>query len=470
MVWETLLLCVESLYSMKSGSMLQILDVTEGPSTLPFPALAQIVMLHRIRRRFQDKKTSSILDLLASYPVVGATDPRDRIFALRGVNLEANTKTLSPDYSCSVREVYMNATWHALHSEKPFRLFPFAGLALSSVAAKVKPILSSKETIPTWVADWENLHELPQMTPVSTQNSIPGFQASRNTKAKLTTGAEPDILKVKVMLLDKVSKIATIAPTTKISTLLDSSYKLAGNEFKVFKDEFLRHDEAVQMAKIYVSDPYVDGTPCAEAFWRTMICDTTRSRPAEFEFGTWYTRIYGELKIIHETDFTIMDGSGSESGRASLHMVISTLRLFETLPTETLDLLEFLNLLSRPDDDTTLYLSLRILMPLYKDVYRQMIEKRSFGHLTGGIVLRQFAVTEKGYMALVPVGTQVRDATCVFYGAETPFLLRRKPRDAVVALNDEPERWELVGEAYVHGFMYGKGLDLGLEPEWFDII
>jgi hypothetical protein len=40
------------------------------------------------------------------------------------------------------------------------------------------------------------------------------------------------------------------------------------------------------------------------------------------------------------------------------------------------------------------------------------------------ICARQFAVTEEGYMALIPLGTQEGDWAAVFSGAVTPHVLR----------------------------------------------
>jgi len=50
---------------------------------------------------------------------------------------------------------------------------------------------------------------------------------------------------------------------------------------------------------------------------------------------------------------------------------------------------------------------------------------------------------------LVPELEEENDVVCVFWGAQTPFLLRKKQ-------NEVETRWELVGECYVHGIMDGK--------------
>jgi hypothetical protein len=62
---------------------------------------------------------------------------------------------------------------------------------------------------------------------------------------------------------------------------------------------------------------------------------------------------------------------------------------------------------------------------------------------------RTFAMTERGYPALVPERARVGDIVCVLLGGDVPFVLRRGE-----------ENYTIIGEAYIHGFMDGKALEL----------
>jgi hypothetical protein len=68
--------------------------------------------------------------------------------------------------------------------------------------------------------------------------------------------------------------------------------------------------------------------------------------------------------------------------------------------------------------------------------------------------MRRFAITSKGYFALVPRGAQVGDAIVVFDRACVPFVLRRRLRGA------EENKFELLGETYVHGIMKGEVMQM----------
>jgi hypothetical protein len=70
--------------------------------------------------------------------------------------------------------------------------------------------------------------------------------------------------------------------------------------------------------------------------------------------------------------------------------------------------------------------------------------------LQAALKMRRFAVTEKGYFALVPRGAQVGDKLAVFDRACVPFVIRGRQAEG------HRKKFELLGEAYVHGVMKGE--------------
>lgn len=63
---------------------------------------------------------------------------------------------------------------------------------------------------------------------------------------------------------------------------------------------------------------------------------------------------------------------------------------------------------------------------------------------------RRFGVTSQGYMGLFPQTTQMGDHVCVFLGGYIPFVVRRLVGN----------KFNLVGECYVHGIMDGEVMDM----------
>jgi hypothetical protein len=62
---------------------------------------------------------------------------------------------------------------------------------------------------------------------------------------------------------------------------------------------------------------------------------------------------------------------------------------------------------------------------------------------------RRFFVTAAGYMGLGPRCMQPEDIVVVLRGGVTPFILRKKADD-----------YWFIGEAYVHGIMYGEAVQM----------
>jgi len=63
---------------------------------------------------------------------------------------------------------------------------------------------------------------------------------------------------------------------------------------------------------------------------------------------------------------------------------------------------------------------------------------------------RQLFVTHRGYMGLASKGVKEGDLVTVLLGGDMPFLLRKR---------EEGSSLQFIGEAYVHGLMYGEAID-----------
>jgi hypothetical protein len=73
----------------------------------------------------------------------------------------------------------------------------------------------------------------------------------------------------------------------------------------------------------------------------------------------------------------------------------------------------------------------------------------------GSLKMRRFAITRKGFFALVPRGTCESDIIVVFENAPVPFVVRRTDNDL-----QGRSRYTLLGEAYVHGIMKGEAMKM----------
>jgi hypothetical protein len=68
----------------------------------------------------------------------------------------------------------------------------------------------------------------------------------------------------------------------------------------------------------------------------------------------------------------------------------------------------------------------------------------------------RFFITKRGYVGVGPPQTRVGDRVFVLHGGAVPFLVRRSTSEVEESRNGIAT---LVGEAYVHGIMYGKAME-----------
>jgi hypothetical protein len=68
----------------------------------------------------------------------------------------------------------------------------------------------------------------------------------------------------------------------------------------------------------------------------------------------------------------------------------------------------------------------------------------------------RFFITKRGYVGVGPPQTRVGDRVFVLHGGAVPFLVRRSTSEVEDSRNGIAT---LVGEAYVHGIMYGKAME-----------
>lgn len=85
---------------------------------------------------------------------------------------------------------------------------------------------------------------------------------------------------------------------------------------------------------------------------------------------------------------------------------------------------------------------------------------------------RTYIITKSGYIGIGPGFAEAGDAICIFDGACTPFVLRKVsgnelvPDELPATGQKDPdrdhERWKIIGECYLHGFMNNEVVD----PKW----
>ena len=437
--WDLFVTIMRALESEKAGSLEQIMDTWESGGAMPRGRVEQVCTMAKIRDKFQQDNKASLPQTLVECWNFEATNARDRIFAIQGITTAVDERALEPNYDSTTLEVYMEAGRYALLSKEPFSLFPFAGILRRGDLGE----------LPSWVPDWTCNS---QLRPLDQITACTNFRAGGIGTACIIPLSDRRQIKIETIVLDAVCRVATVMPLSTDLPTYGSDTPWMQADFKEFATsrDSARRQEAYQMAEQWTSDPYINGQPRAEALWRTFICDTsTTSRPAESEIAEAFTA---------STRTSSPEALAASEISSELEPISAMINMMKALKVPE----DMLSGLYSPDSAEQLQ-AVNNCTQLLLQMTSLVTSTRMHLLLARGIAQRQFAVTKKGFMALVPLGTRERDEICIFPGSRTPYILRRDSGGNGI---HGDQCYRLVGEAYVHGFMDGEALVSGTKLEF----
>jgi Heterokaryon incompatibility protein (HET) len=371
------------------------------------------------RDHFQSEHSSKRLSvLLRNTTHLRSTDARDKVYALLGIANEQDRQVLLPDYSKPLGQVLIETMAHILLSEGRLDLFSF-------VVVSQKHNRQSVAGLPSWVANWTV-----QLRP-RRQIWSPGlYNACRGIQANLSLSQDKKVLWVDGLCVDTISYVSKeirfegdTLRAGKPHTFCKTITWLENWLNDIFKTLHPTVDEAAnpdQWSRIQAlnQDPHNSDT-----FWRTLIAD---------RYTTQDNGHAGPVPSICSELFGIVRRGSSEFGEKKPERLDHLTRIFGTLKTEAPTMQNPLSYTMPTEDPMTLAIN-----PLADEM----------------LVLlgRCLFVTSSGYLGLASEGVKAGDSVTLLMGGDVPFLLRRRSR--------KPTHFRLVGEAYVHGIMYGEAID-----------
>lgn len=333
-------------------------------------------------------------ELLVGYSQSAASHQEDEVWALLGINNAAETDDLQPNYKKSFQEVFREATLYTLRCGS-FSLLTMAGICSEK-----------REGSSTWVVDLERPTVLyPLENPLSTYRAG-GTEFDSGCIHRL----DDKTIMIDGFVVDKVQSVAQSAsgPGHGLGwqEILKPGFDSYPHLRQMPRHVLARHLEVYNIAETHLPDIYDKTQPPQsrlEAVWRTLIGDEMPNpNPTEL-ITSWLRPAKDSIRVDYITHM------------ASLRICARGMGFTPGNPEAS----------SR---------------------YQHVMGRK--------IGVRQFAVTERGYMSLVPPGTQKGDCLAVFLGARTPHGLRR--------VDDGRCAYSLFGDAYVHGLMDGEVLHLGV--------
>lgn len=383
----------------------------------------------------------------------------DRFYGFLGLldpDFVARADWLKPDYTRAPEDVYTDVTKHLIMESKDANeILSYAGMGYHR----------NLSNLPSWVPDWSSVSlgdtfrqhytKLQHATRYNASNRGPPHQAwivrSPFSPPGLTFSTDPESPHLTLLLssghvFDHVHHLSPIHTCTEhnLGEGPDSLDELVA----VLKPHLI----ARRLANQHALNPYPTNQPLDEVFWRTMLGDTHWSRPAEPSLGEGCR--FWERIFCAQVKAALAESGGQDDELLGLED--------PTNPAMSIEELVASGQITAAVTSSNIWNGNRMMCS------------------TG----RRFCVTQNGYMAIVPPGSQEGDLVCILQGMNTPFVLRESKKegkrlvvDVVVdgegGGDEEPverRRVQLVGEAYVHGMMDGEAMYVdGRRDEIFEI-
>lgn len=382
----------------------------------PAKAYKNVDLMGLAQHRYHTRAWARLLELLLCYRESESTDPRDKVYALLGLlTTPGMDRSLLVDYKSSVQDTFKRAALSVIQADKNLDILSIPHQDSLTMAGPTDLQLLS------WVPDWRatNNPSISRMENILCLNLIssrkhPTFEASKGSKYELLLSDDNRLLGVEGMFLGLVQRI---------SGALDDDENNAVRNARVHPVSMMQKAEAealrildwIDAGGTLSSDLYVTGEPMLEAFWKTMVAGQVEG--FEAEAGT-------ELFLGYLEHLADIRASAQSLEWVMLQTMIPRLSEQGQYEKEVEGLQIMLEMIS-PNEE---YKKFRD--HLWRTIYRRMMR------------------TDTGYIGLAPRTTEVGDRVALLKGASVPILLR-----------PNGDTWINVGEAYVHGIMYGEQWD-----------
>jgi Heterokaryon incompatibility protein (HET) len=243
--------------------------------------LAQVGFIWALGPLSQPSKEGSIVWLLEQTRHFGATDKRDKVYALLGLCGEnAEAERMKPDYSKSVVEVYSAVVRHLILEGVPLIHGPLAVLSMSGLDEGDSELEEgdNSDAFPSWVPRWDLLPSHPNGSFILSAVRMK-WQASKSMPATM------EIITKEIIRDTDGNWITNHFPPClnlkgiKVSTVVHIDTSIVN---------FSPHDQAPVLLQLFVStidklDGYAGEEEAKDAFAATITAGQSRNGPDDSE-------------------------------------------------------------------------------------------------------------------------------------------------------------------------------------------
>jgi hypothetical protein len=387
--------------------------------TIP-TGLRSSVFIHALKIVKAEKKTLRLAPLLLITSRYQATNPRDKVYALLGISSEGGHSDLAPNYSLSVKEVFIKTTVHLILEDDSLEMLAAAGIGWHRETPE----------LPSWVPDFKCLPELPNWR-FELYRDSPAASPNEN-KTTSTAKFIPNInsLIVSGCLIDDVTWVGPLpCPHPQTAKSVGAASYL--HDFSIDSQEWFFQTKFKCRCLI----KYPTDEPLEEVYWRTLIMNSTHQGfPAIAEYGNSFSR--------HE--FRL--------GEAAQYR--------EVYKKERVDLAILMDELAHHEKQDDVSAELAYMQRMHQSSNLELERRWIQAYTTNGAGRNAF-VTRRGYFGIAAPGIAKGDQVALFLGLVTPMILRSAKSWWQRAASKSTPAYHLVSESYIHGLMPSEGLSDG---------
>ena len=340
-----------------------------------------------------------------------ATDPRDKLFAIRGLTERTvHPMLLEVDYTKSVSKVYHE-----------FAVGMISTMQSLDILSTPRAHTRIADGLPSWVPDWSEAGSVALVGQLSSRS-----RATKDTKYRPRFLAEQTLLVVEGEIVDEIWDIGLTLDYFH-KALDQSSSKGLGYVYDsivvtAYYQKILADWE--RLAGLPELEDYITGEDINTVYKQTLTATHRRGQDTIAAYNRWQ-RDSWPMRLLAWSNFE--SNATLILLTAALHLFLSVIHATNFRPQ---NVLEWIQLSQRSSHEP--WFPQRRLFERYLTM--------AFG--------RKLARTEKGYLALVPAETRVGDSVGLFKGGKTPLVIR-----------PVGDSWQLVGDSYVHGIMNGEAFN-----------
>ncbi|EKG17708.1 Heterokaryon incompatibility [Macrophomina phaseolina MS6] len=402
-----------------------------------------------------------------------AGDGRDKLFGVLSLVQcfgSTDAEHLAADYTKSIQEVYRQCAAALIQSQN-------TGMFLLSLVGQIRegcsvdyafpssfiklfrPDKGFVQDLPSWVPDLSAPVRPFPLREITTLQ----FSAALSVEPEFAIAEEGGVLEMKAAVLDAVVATGDCRSTR----LLQPIWRL----WRL-------------LSKLGSKDTYTPtGEPLVSAFWRTLVAGSTHTDEQDGErveltdkdFVEWFAIFaeevysYSERRvrelILEEldeddpanvidlaaepddrrrrtfTDLALNEKESARLDRYKVHAIRQFIASFDAPEYGFREAIKTRHERFKGMSEVEVQMEQKLWVakgPLFDDVFeRSYVDRRIF-------------VTEKGYLGTAPWTVEKDDVVMLVAGTYVPYVFRPSQR--------RKGGWELVGEAYCHGVMFGEGL------------